>query len=40
MPPPEVPRTLRSMVAGVGREWVGFGLDEYVEIEAVNGLPS
>ena len=26
--------------SGLGREWGGFGLDEYVELKAVNGLPS
>jgi len=26
--------------SGIGREWGQYGLDEYVEIKAVNGLPS
>ncbi len=26
--------------SGIGREWGEYGLDEYVEIKAVNGLPS
>ncbi len=26
--------------SGIGREWGRYGLDEYVEIKAVNGLPS
>jgi acyl-CoA reductase-like NAD-dependent aldehyde dehydrogenase len=26
--------------SGIGREWGQYGLDEYVEIKAVNGIPS
>jgi aldehyde dehydrogenase (NAD+) len=26
--------------SGIGREWGDYGLDEYVEIKAINGLPS
>jgi len=26
--------------SGMGREWGAFGLDGYVEVKAVNGLPA